>query len=294
MADTPSSTDVASTVGTWIAVVVAIVALISIIAPCLLFRAAHTERSQALNAVDDADTGYVTQRLRLTENIHLHRVQAPLLDQPPTGGYGDSLHIRRGEAWFPIHRLHILGIGLRGRYEHRKDRGESRAAGTRPQLLTEGDIKRNKAYETSLTAEVLYGPTGTLWWRQTLNGEAERLDELYFAPHRYIMTMEELIDTASLQELFWLSIGCLPLTYRRKKLVLDLDYEPADISYRTYYETEQGPFKFWKCELSPRVLNWADVMGISRKDIDEAYYLKPMSPLGAEKFALSMFSRVNC
>ncbi|ETI20977.1 hypothetical protein G647_07320 [Cladophialophora carrionii CBS 160.54] len=272
MADT---LDLLGVIGTWLGVVIGLVAIVGVITPFLLLRAARSERSQALGKVDDAGTGYIKNRWNMTRQIRFRSVHAPLLSLlPGEGGVslsrivtleqrnraedvvsssstgwvnlaklaefyssgskkGDPLLIRHGEAWFPVHRFFILGIGLRGRYGHRPDRGESRSVRTTARLFTEeGNLDDEDAYLNSGTANKLYGTTGVAWWRQSLDLTETRFDEIYFAQHPDRPRLEHLVDPTPLSELFWLSIGCLPMGDGRRVYDLDMSNRAPVVSTR--------------------------------------------------------------
>lgn len=85
--DNPAgSLEIISSVGTWLAVVVACVALLGVIAPWLAIKAAQSEKNRALNLVYDRQNHYITRgrrvpgtRLRLFRRIRLPNL-APALD----------------------------------------------------------------------------------------------------------------------------------------------------------------------------------------------------------------------
>jgi hypothetical protein len=147
-----------SDIGTWLA----LVALIGIVGPLLLWRQARSERSQALNAIDSQNTGNVTKGLPFGRGIRVFRtINVAQLKFPPTpdipfqvsvGAVTPSLSSSSGwvnlaslidtyapslmktndillynkTAWLPCHRFWILAFGLRGRYGHRLDRGQAK------------------------------------------------------------------------------------------------------------------------------------------------------------------------
>lgn len=75
------SLDVSSTIGTWLAAGVAIIALVGIVGPWLALRASFSERNRALNTVFDKDQKYITSGIQLGGGVRLfRRVKAPKLD----------------------------------------------------------------------------------------------------------------------------------------------------------------------------------------------------------------------
>ena len=152
--------DIAGVIGTWIAAFFAVVALLGVIGPVLVWRASRTERHKALAAVGDDSHGFISRGIHAGPNIWLlQRVRAPILNLAPRyidGGFvidadavheasspstwvnfgilmraygvntstGDNLVIRSVRTLLPVHRLWILAVGLKGRYGERRDRGK--------------------------------------------------------------------------------------------------------------------------------------------------------------------------
>ncbi|KAI6778883.1 uncharacterized protein J7T54_000539 [Emericellopsis cladophorae] len=80
-----SAIDIASTAGTWVAAILAIIALVGIIGPWLALQAAHSDKSRALNAVRDQPQRYVTKGFSIGAHTTLfRRVRVP--DLAPTYG----------------------------------------------------------------------------------------------------------------------------------------------------------------------------------------------------------------
>lgn len=263
--------DIIATVGTWLAVVLALVALIGVITPYLILKATSSDRARALRAIDSADTGYIWTKLKLSSKIQLQIVNVPLLTSRPglengpklrskvggtamgqrrPGGVadeeqallpeetpilsssstswivlahltsfysdnfetGDPLILRGSEYWFPMHRFFLLAVGLRGRYGKRQHFAERLDTWTTSRMFTElSDSTDERYYHSSPLMNKLYGTTGTLWWIHHLDRAETRFDEVYYAPHIYTLTKEDLVDPVPLDELFWLAIGCLPI-----------------------------------------------------------------------------------
>jgi hypothetical protein len=80
--------EVGSLAGTWVAAGVAIIALIGVLGPLLVWRAMRTERHQAIDRLSQggADTaGYVSTGVRVTSTIRLFRhFNAPNLRSAPS------------------------------------------------------------------------------------------------------------------------------------------------------------------------------------------------------------------
>ncbi|KAK0615381.1 hypothetical protein DIS24_g11869 [Lasiodiplodia hormozganensis] len=81
--DMSDRSNVATSVGIWVAVAVVAVAVVGVGGPLLVYKASKTERHQALNTVRDS-SGYISQGLRLSKSIRiLRRVKAPILAYEP-------------------------------------------------------------------------------------------------------------------------------------------------------------------------------------------------------------------
>ncbi len=156
--------DVAGVIGTWVAAFVAIVALVGIIGPILIWRASRTERHRALAAVsNDNNYDFISRGIHAGPDIWLlQRVKVPLLHTAPVTidesfvlnvdavkestspatwvslghlvraygvvyARGDNLRIYQARTFLPVHKLWLLAICLAGRYGERKDKGKFRS-----------------------------------------------------------------------------------------------------------------------------------------------------------------------
>jgi hypothetical protein len=159
-----SSTDIASTVGTWVAVFLALFALLGVLGPILVWRASRTLRNQALARLDAGlaeNGGFVSKGLYFTKDIRLfRRVKAPILRKEPQvqghiltwntnaklpwqesaswvqlgaalRAYGlayplgdDLMYTEDGRTQLPIKPVWLLVLGLQGRFGIRKDSGK--------------------------------------------------------------------------------------------------------------------------------------------------------------------------
>ena len=144
----------AGTIGTWVAVFLALLALIAVVGPVLVWLASRSERSKALDIAGGAVQPFISKGFRFFgTNVRIfRRVRAPILTKEPDAtliapvrwdpvryneskaratwvqlaqllrGYGvqfslgDDLMIQHGKAILPMHRIWILVIGLLGRY----------------------------------------------------------------------------------------------------------------------------------------------------------------------------------
>ena len=180
------SLEIAGVVGTWVAAFFAIVALVGIIGPILIWRASRTERHKALAAVANTDNEFITKGIHAGPNIWLlQRVKAPLLKTAPVVidrtfvldpnafkevnvettwvslghlikaygvkySRGDNLEIQRDRAFLPVHRVWLLAIGLIGRYGDRKDKGKFKSRNRVVRLSTPSARRRGEAIEYGL------------------------------------------------------------------------------------------------------------------------------------------------
>ncbi|KAK8006208.1 hypothetical protein PG991_012505 [Apiospora marii] len=90
----PSTTDLVSAVGTWLAVGLAVIALVGVVGPILVWRATKGERNRAINAIEEGEAesfGYVGRGLWAGRRMRLfRRVSNPLLQNEPD--LGDNKH----------------------------------------------------------------------------------------------------------------------------------------------------------------------------------------------------------
>ena len=147
---------IAGTIGTWVAVGVALIALIGIVGPVLIWLGARTEKHKILRSIGSGTNGYLSQGFHLGPNIYLaHRIRAPLLknfrttrpfrpaitwdvaalksfDTPATWAHFGALLsscgvtfpkgvllLQDSSAYLPIHPSWVLAVGVLGRYSRR-------------------------------------------------------------------------------------------------------------------------------------------------------------------------------
>ena len=151
--------DIASVIGTWVAAFVAILALVGIIGPVLIWRASRTEQHLAISTIDDDDNIFRSRGIHAGPRIWLfQRLRAPMLNIAPASfeetislsldivkepisttkwvqfgmllqaygvryGTGDTIGIRNKKTHLPVHKSWILFWGLKGRYCKRRDFG---------------------------------------------------------------------------------------------------------------------------------------------------------------------------
>ena len=173
--------DVAGVIGTWVAAFIAIVALVGIIGPILIWRASRTERHRALAAVgNDNNYDFISRGIHAGPDIWLlQRVKVPLLRTAPVAidesfvlnvdavkesnspatwvnlghlvsaygvvyARGDNLKIYHARTFLPVHKLWLLAIGLAGRYGERKDKGKFRSESRVVRTSTPGGARDSR------------------------------------------------------------------------------------------------------------------------------------------------------
>ena len=154
--------EVAGVVGTWTAAGLGLIALLGVIGPWLVWRAARTERHKAIVAVGIQNGGFISKGVPLWPSFRFgQRVRAPKIYKPrkfrphewksfdserikeiPDSeatwvslaaflrGYdvdiqkeqGDHLKISRGRTFLPVHKMYIYVFGLLGRYGEIKEK----------------------------------------------------------------------------------------------------------------------------------------------------------------------------
>ena len=292
--------DVVGVVGTWVAVLFAIIALLGIVGPFLVLQQTRSERFQALAAIDNPN--YVTKGFTPRKGFSFFRKgKVPYLYDPPrfrrkpqphffaistfkdsngsrigqttsssTGwvnfastfelyepslAKGDHLVFFGKQAWLPVHRFWILAFGLRGRFADRRDKGKANSTGNATRLRIEGyqAEDRDVAYASGPLQGRLYGFTGILWWKVSGYNNADP-DEVYFALHPKEDRQLSLVpDPMPLSTLFWLSLGCLPLSNDPRNRVFDLAgflsanqfIHPRD-DYDNNENRRKAPVKFYR------------------------------------------------
>lgn len=158
-----NSWSIAGTIGTWVAVILAILALTAIIGPILVWRASKTKKQQALDALEHGDAesgGFVTKGIPFWPGIRLlRRVQVPKLSSEPSlagktviwdafvpqvssassswvhlarvlksyrlnTSISNTLIIRNRKTVLEVNYIWLLLIGILGRFGRRKDMGK--------------------------------------------------------------------------------------------------------------------------------------------------------------------------
>jgi len=282
-------TTIAGAIGTWVAVALALVALVGIVTPILIFRHRRSERYKALVAVDAVQTHYVEKSWR---TMFFIRVRTPALKGPPnikrvplqvskrtsllveTSSTGwvnfasalesytlqsklprwKNLVIAEEQTWLPVHKLWVLAFGLLGRYGHREDHGIALQERNTWRLAVEDNSNYDREREYFQThswgsIDMLDGLTGCLWWIGSRS--VDENDQLYFARHSTADQQELMPDPIPLSTLFWLSLGCIPLVYP-EGCVYDLaEFRPSYSSVGR--EMESGLYRY-----KPRSIQQSD------------------------------------
>jgi hypothetical protein len=238
----------AGTIGTWAAVLIALLALIAVLGPILVWAASRTERNKALHAAGDANQPFIGSGFHFVGfDVRIfRRVKAPITDKVPDNfalqfdpgrytetksratwvqfanllrGYGatflrgDNLCIHRGKAILPAHRIWILAVGLTGRYSARPPQVRRRLT------MSVTGVRFEEGSAAADDLSILW----TVW--KDLNGltgqmrMTDKVPGLGFADSCIILfsprPASELTgfepDRISLDDLFMLAIGCQAL-----------------------------------------------------------------------------------
>lgn len=292
----PSGTELASVVGTWAAVGLALVALFGIVTPILLLRRANSERSIALTAIDDKNHEFVRRHFKLPGHVFGRSINVPNLRNAPVlrdlslrrddralerthsttswimfarllNAYsikvplGGTLKIYHSQAWLPVHKLWILTIGLLGRYGHRIDRGRVRNAPTEARI-DQRDVEFDNDNDSD-DLKSLSGITGDFHY--TPNAFSSDIEEgvgqLHFIARDKETRGSLQPDDVPLTLLFWMSLGCVPLsdgrvfdvykhTEEQHMAVASMrESEPSSLAYRFQPIQDITP--------GARVISWA-------------------------------------
>ncbi|KAI9791317.1 MAG: hypothetical protein M1816_004098 [Peltula sp. TS41687] len=290
-----NSLDLAGVIGTWVAAVFAVFALVGIVGPLLLYRATRTDRQLAINAIDDPNHEYTSAGYLLWwSKRFFRRIKAPILTDPPllkqidvrrneailrgkrssTGwimfasalraynigfALGDVLVIDQKESFLPVHRCWLLVLGLIGRYAHRNDYGVDAAPEIIPALPQ--PFRREYYHDNE---GPLYGLTGALL--HTQNSLEGLIDRVYFHMHGATQIEGLEADKLSLQTLFYLYMGYLPgsdgLLY----------YLWVEKSFRFRRDTTKRIMRFTQMsdsDLETSHIYWFRVMGVDVPPIEK-------------------------
>lgn len=280
-----STTDLVGAIGTWVAVILAIIALFGVLGPLLVWRASRTVRYKAVAALEAGNAengGYVTRGIHVGPDIRLFRkVRAPSLRKTPilpesnivwdpavllpsadSAGWvqfghvldayhveyrtGDCILIEEGHAFLPLSRHWLYVVGLLGRFSHRKDKGKwpkavsmsAKSIQARPgQYLNvisgrygshiepptpgwmtsrapRSDWNRMNEYRTA--KNTLCGVMGCLKFKtrrfDARDGDLQGADEAQFFAYTQDEAGDLSVEPLSIDKLFWLSVGCIPLS----------------------------------------------------------------------------------
>jgi hypothetical protein len=255
-----TTAEVASTVGTWVAAAIAIVALFGILPTWLLWRNVRSTRHLALKELDDPRHKFISKGFHVWRNVYaFKRVKVPyLLEAPRLTGHlrkdasipmnpsrtgwiaflesmqGFTVPVSKGgdlvfdgsETLLPVQKLWILVFGLLGRYSQRRDRG---------QAIVQEDLRT-----TRLDHENLHGPRedpllieeGVLCGDNGILSPNESTERYIIHLHSYNEQLRGDFrdDKIPLSTLFWLFAGCLPST---KSRVFDLCHDEEATQYQS-------------------------------------------------------------
>ncbi|MCJ1355004.1 MAG: hypothetical protein MMC33_004995 [Icmadophila ericetorum] len=248
----------AGVIGTWVAVGLAVVALVGIVGPLILLRErsganatklsipsiARTLDTPEMNPPNPEKYFRGTNRLQHFDNAGLQEensktgwvnlaaiIDAYTSDVPK----GDVLIIHQKQSWLPVHRFWLLAFG---------------------RLMIEEDEDENDGW----------GPVQAL--------------SSYMAPREQYGGVDHARtiypDPIPLAQLFWLALGCLPLGSGKDDIVFDLaDFEPSYESRRLGLGPPTQNFYRFKARGSLGISGvhrkWAEAMGV---DLEKLYCIQ--------------------
>lgn len=254
------ASELAGTIGTWIAVFLAIVALAGILPAYVLFRRSRTARGQALASVDDHTQDFVSHSFSLMGTRINQRVKVPDLRDPPpkevfegclnidtsklrscdsttcwvnfahlmrnmfplvgSSTGDDGLRFEDHQSYLPVHYLWLVALGVAHRYAHRKDYGLP--LDTVPEEHTR---RRDVQYHIA-------GRSGLILRRNT---EKNRNSvKLYFETHSLDVVRRALTqDSLPLRTLVLRFLGYI-------QLAPDTYIKPSELRYGDQYPSQGG------------------------------------------------------
>jgi len=251
----------AGTIGTWAAVVIALLALVAVLGPILVWAASRTQRNKALHAAGDANQSFIGSGFHFIgfDVRLLRRIKAPILDKVPdnlvltfdttrytetnsratwvqfanlllghgaTFPRGDNLSIHRGRAILPVHRIWILLVGLTGRYStegSRKPRRRLSMSMTRVHFEEGSSAEENVGSVPWTVRKELNGLTGQMRISEKVPGLGFADSSIVlFSPRPAAELTGFAPDRLSPHDLFMLAIGCLPVSSGRYLSLVDL------------------------------------------------------------------------
>src|SRR5271170_643745 len=143
--------DLAGVIGTWVAVAFAVIALVGIVGPFLVWRETTSERYKAITAVRDVDNVFISKGFLICPNIRLFRtVRVLKLDDSHIAktreevwrlncientrfhcgwaklcqlikAYNVTEDVENNQTLSPVHRLWNLVLGVLGCFSGRKE-----------------------------------------------------------------------------------------------------------------------------------------------------------------------------
>ncbi|PVH91858.1 hypothetical protein DM02DRAFT_702588 [Periconia macrospinosa] len=272
----------AGTVGTWVAAFLALIALVAIIGPVMIWAAARTERNKALHDAGDTKQPFIGSGIHFVgfdSRATWVQFASLLIAYGVTPERGDNLVIYQGKAILPVHRVWILVIGLIGRYTTKESR------------LHRSNLKRKLTlsvkFESSTQNPSQNDTVESITWpvRMDLNGTTgqikitEKVSGLGISESSVAMFLPRPLsefagieaETLSLQDLFMLAIGCLPLTSRQYIVMIELWVaEEIEFGQHLMDGGHLGP-------QMPRTLTWTSYINTRQDTPDETAQRRSMS-----------------
>ena len=216
-------------ISTWIAALLAVIALLGILPAYFIYRATQTDRYLSLCDVDDPRGVYISDGF-----FGFRKVKVPNLREGPDFGtlgfknspcskymsftgwanfatllktyglkfsaVGDFLEFRAKQSFLPVHRGWLLLVGLKGRYANRDDMG----------ITQEAEIDAEMTMFSDSALSGLSGIWCSLPKRPMDFIMGEGIDNICFRAHSFGQMEELNKNDVELKTLFYLFLGLIP------------------------------------------------------------------------------------
>ena len=104
--------DIAGVIGTWVAATVAILALVGIIGPILIWRASRTKRHLAIAAINDDNNTFKSRGIHAGPGIWLlQHMRTPILNEAPPS-FEQSMSLSLDAVKEPISTTNWVQFGI--------------------------------------------------------------------------------------------------------------------------------------------------------------------------------------
>jgi hypothetical protein len=240
----------------------------------LLSKPPNTNTTFGVPAQTKFDSSSSTAWVNLATVVEAYVSNIPRGDALVLGGFSSSS--------LPVHRFWLLAIGLLGRYGDRKDKGRKiLESNARRFAFDRGSTSNTDSHDE--LSNTIFGLTGILsrsmfgiHFKPHQPAQMEKLDldhdpllsqEPFCMAHNQSKLRRLNSDPPSLQELFWLSLGCLP--FRDGTVIRAIDIGKWVRPYESQRTSQPHVFcrLIEKSEEDAIQLMWARAMGINLEGI---------------------------